>query len=237
MHLAHSNGMETSRGLNVITVGTKEFLLTGGSGEAVHLAREAEPDAVGRTPFHDWRLNPKRDEGRRLRQQYDLDSLKAPRWAETTLCGRQWISMVRSEEEDPVYGREGAYVPTCRRCLALMDKLFPEPELDDRFPLVVQLVTDTVLEHGTAEILGVPGDQQAALRREVRAAVREQTGNGMETYAHESMVIFVCRPIYDQHAEEQAHMAREAMDRFFRGEPSAPVQSPTRLSWNTWAAG
>lgn len=229
--------METSRGLNVITVGDKEFLLAGGGGEAVHLAREAEPGSVGRTPFHDWRLNPKRDEGRRLRQQYDLDSLKAPRWAETTLCGRQWISMVRSEEEDSVYGREVASVPTCRRCLALMDKLFPAPELHDRFPLVVQLVTDTVLEHGTAEILGVPGDQQAALRREVRAAVRKRTGNGMETYAHESMVIFVCRPIYDQHAEEQTRMAMEAMGRFLSGEPSAPVQPPTRLSWNTWAAG
>jgi hypothetical protein len=85
-----------------------------------------------------------------------------------------------------------------------MDKLFPEPKLDDRFRLVVQLVTDTVLEYGTAEILGVPGNHQAALRKEVRREVRKRTGHGMETYAHESMVVLVCRPIYDQHAEEHA---------------------------------
>ena len=33
---------------------------------------------------------------------------------------------------------------------------------------------------GTAEILGVPGDQQAALRGEVRAAVRKRTGHGID---------------------------------------------------------
>jgi hypothetical protein len=56
-----------------------------------------------------------------------------------------------------------------------MDKLFPAPELDDRFPLVVQVVMDTVLEFGHAELRGVPGDPQAALRAQVRSAVRKRT--------------------------------------------------------------
>ncbi len=227
--------METSRELNAIKVGDKEFLLTEGNGEAVHLAGETESGTGGRTPFHDWRLNPKRAEGRRLRRQFDLGSLNDPRWALTTLCGRQWISMVTSKDEDQVYGREVAAVPTCRRCLALMDRLFPEPRLDDRFPLVVHVVTDTVLEYGTAEILGVPGDQQTALRREVRAAVRKRAGHRMETYVHESMVVFVCQVIYDQHAETHARMAAEAMNRFFSEAPVAPAPSPMRLSWSTWA--
>jgi hypothetical protein len=232
--------MEPGGGLNVIAAGGKDFLLAGGGGAAVHLVREAESGAAGRAPFHDWRLNPKRDEGKRLRQQYDLGALKDPRWAEATLCGRHWVSMARSKEEEPVYGREVASVPTCRRCLALIDKLFPEPELHDRFPLIVQIVSDTVLEHGTAEVIGVPGDHQAALRREVRAAVRKQTGHRMETYAHDSVVVFLCQAIYDQHEEENARRAAEAMNRvsaLISGEPVAPVDSPMRLFWSTWANG
>jgi hypothetical protein len=36
---------------------------------------------------------------------------------------------------------------------------------DDWFPLIVEIIADTVAEHGYAEIRNVPGDQQAALRR------------------------------------------------------------------------
>jgi hypothetical protein len=229
----------TQHELNVIKVGGKEFLLTAGNGEAVHLAREARSDDAGRTPFHDWRLDPKRAEGRALRERYALTSLSDPRWADTSLCGRRWISMETNWDEGSVGDSEDVSSPTCRRCLALLDQLFPEPELDDRFPLIVQLVTDTVLEHGTAEILGVPGDHQAALRKEVRTAVRKRTGHGMETYAHESLVVFVCRPIYDQHAEEHARMAAEAMNKvvvnLLSGESTAPLPSPMRLSWDAWA--
>lgn len=231
--------MATQRELNVIKVGDKEFLLTGGSGEAVHLTREARSGDPGRAPFHDWCLDPEWSEGRDLRQRYALAALTDPRWAETTMCGRQWISMETDWDDDSADDGEDVTSPTCRRCLALMDKLFPEPKLDNRFPLIVQLVADTVLEYGTAEIHGVPGDHQAALRREVRTAVRKRAGHGMETYAHESMVVFVCRPIYDQHAEEYARMAAEAMDgviaKLLSGEPGVARQSPTRLSWDTWA--
>lgn len=52
-----------------------------------------------------------------------------------------------------------------------MDKLFPEPVLDERFALIVQIITDTVAEHGYAEMRNVPGDQHAALRKQVRSAV------------------------------------------------------------------
>ena len=143
-------------------------------------------------------------------------------------------------DEDSPDDVDDASSLTCRRCLGLIDKLFPEPKLDVRFPLVVQLVTDTILEYGTAEIVSVPGDHQAALRREVRTAVRKRTGHGMETYAHESMAVFVCQPIFDQHAEEHALMAAEAMNRaaakLLGGEPAAPTPSPMRLSWDAWAA-
>jgi hypothetical protein len=136
--------------------------------------------------------------------------------------------------------RRAWMTPTPTSCDPVMDKLFPNPELNPALPLVIQVVTDTVIEHGTAEILGVPGDHQAALRKEVRAAVRKRTGHGMETYAHETMVIFVCQPIYDQHELEHARFAAEAMDKvaskLLKGEPVEPMQSPTRLFWATWAS-
>jgi hypothetical protein len=63
----------------------------------------------------------------------------------------------------------------------------------------------------------------------------------METYAHENMVVFVCRPIFDQHAEEHARMAAEAINRvavtLLNGESAAPMPSPMRLSWDAWATG
>jgi len=116
-----------------------------------------------------------------------------------------------------------------------LDKLFPVPKLNEQFPLIVQVITDTVLEYGTAEILDVPGDQQAALRREVRAEVKKRAGYGLTTHAHESMVIFVCDPIYDLHADEHMRRGAAAMDAVLTGKP-VPPQPPTRLSWSTWAA-
>lgn len=90
-----------------------------------------------------------------LEAAYDRAALEDPRWLETTLCGRRWILMASGEDSED---EQAVFAPTCRRCLALMDKLFPQPALDSRFPLTVQIVTDTVIEHGTAEIFGVPGD-------------------------------------------------------------------------------
>lgn len=137
----------------------------------------------------------------------------------------------RDDEEDG----EAGYAPYCRRCLALLDKFFTAPTLNDRFPLIVQVIADTVIEFGIAEIPGVPEDQQAALRREVREKVKKRTSHGLMTYARESMVIFVCDPIYDLHAGAYMRRGASAIDAILTGKPVPP--QPPRLSWNTWAAG
>jgi hypothetical protein len=141
----------------------------------------------------------------------------------------KWIGTAKPGDE--------VSAPTCCRCLALMDRLFPEPELDDRFDLVVQVVMETVAEHGYAELRGVPRDHQAALRKHVRSAVKKWTGYGTQTLVHESTVLFVCEPIHQQHAEEHARAAAEAMDSFFTGKSATPLQAPWRLYWDTWAGG
>jgi hypothetical protein len=201
--------METRRGLNAIEVRGQQFLLTATAGDAVHLTREAGRGESGRPAVPDRYVGD-------FRQTYDLTAARAPKWAETTLCGRPWILMEADRDGE---NGEASDAPSCRGCLALLDRLFPAPKLNDRFPLIVRVIADTVLEYGTADITDVPGDQQAALRREVRAEVRKRTGFGLTTHAHESMVIFVCDPIYQLHADD----------------PVSP-QPPTHLSWGTWAA-
>jgi len=218
--------METNRALNVIEVDGKQFLLTATAGDAIHLTREADREENGQAAVPDHYLED-------FERTYDMTAILEPKWAEKTLCGRQWILM-EGDRDDEEQG-EARYAPSCRRCLALLDTLFPAPKLHDRFPLVVRIIVDTVLEHGTAEVLDVPGDHQAALRREVRAEVKKRMGYGLKTYAHESTVIFVCDPIYDLHADEHMHRGAEAVNAFLSGKPRSH-QSPTRLWWRTWAA-
>lgn len=225
----------------MIRVGEKEFLLTGGRGQAVHLTRVAGSGEAGRPPFHDRRLDPAGEEGRALRDRYAVASLTDSRWARTTLCGRHWVSMETDLGKGPGGDGEDSTVPTCRSCLALMDKLFPEPELDRGFPLVVQVIGDTVVEYGAAEITGVPGDHHAALRKEVRAEVRKRTGRGLETHVHESTVVFMCRVIYDRRADEHARMVAQAItkgaDDPFSVEQVKSLPPPRRLSWDAWRRG
>ena len=143
--------------------------------------------------------------------------------------------MADDQGEDAGEPGDETFAPTRRRCLAIMDKLFPEPVLHDRFALTVQIITDTVAEHGYAEMRNVPGDQHAALRKQVRSAVRQRTGHGLQTLVHESMIIFICEPISQQRAAERERAAAEAMGRLLTGEQAAPMPTPWRLSWDTWA--
>lgn len=227
----HSGGVPTDSGINVIRIGDKALLLTVTAGDAIHLSREAGPEETARGAVPSWHQSPNRVNSRVRSRDHDRAKLAEPRWVETTLCGRQWIAMAAGDGADA----DDAFAPSCRRCLAAMDKLFPEPVLDDRFALIVQVVTDTVAEHGYSEMWSVPGDQQAALRRQVRASVRQRTGHGLKTLVHESMVVFICEPISEQHVAERGRAAVAAMNSFLTGEPAMPMPTPWRLSWETWA--
>jgi hypothetical protein len=233
--LVHIRGVEIGRGVNAIRVGGTEFLLTVTAGEAVHLSREAGPGEAGRGAVPRSSLRSRRGNAGVRWRGYDQAALGEPRWAEVTLCGRTWITMAGGDAAEP--GVDEDSVPSCRRCLAVMDKHFPEPELDDRFALVVQVITDTVAEHGYAEMWHVPGDQQAALRKQVRSAVKKRTGYGAQTLVRDSMIVFICDPVYQQHAEERARAAAKAMNGVLTGEQASSLPTPWRLSWDTWAGG
>lgn len=219
---------DTRRDFNVIRAGSVPLLVTVTSGgTAIHLTPEARPGQPCRAavPEH------YRDDSRKF--GYDPAEIADLRWAETTWCGRPWLLMAGGDADED----EAAAAPSCRRCLALMDRLFPAPELDGRFPLVVRLVADTIADHGYAEIKSVPGDQQSALRSQVRAEVRRRTGFGCRTYAHESMVIFVCEPIHALREAEVPELACEVLSDHLDGAPPLRLRRAWQLSWETWATG
>ena len=58
--LRHSGGMGPGRGVNVVPLGGREFLLTVNAGAAVHLSRETRPDETARSAVPGWHLRPRR---------------------------------------------------------------------------------------------------------------------------------------------------------------------------------
>jgi hypothetical protein len=83
----------------------------------------------------------------------------------------------------------------------------------------------------------VPGDQQAALRKQVRSAVKKRTGRPIRTLARGSLLVFVCTPIHQQHAGERERAIAEATGGVLAGQPAQPLPTPWRLSWDACEAG
>lgn len=231
-------GMSAFRvGVNTIRAGEVELLLSGiGSGTAVHLSAAVGAGEIGRdaVPEHyrqPWNGGPSLD-------GYDLQELARPRWNPMTLCGREWLGMAPGEG-GAIYWPDDdlVYAPTCKRCLTLMDRHFPAPAPAPHLPLVVELVSDLLAEHGYAEIHGVPGDQQQLLRSQVRAKLRERAGCGSRTFAHESMVAFWSDAIREERREQIEAEMREALERVSEMIETGEVrvhQPEWRLFWDTW---
>jgi hypothetical protein len=233
----HSRCVDTGCEINAIRIGDAEYLLTVTAGDAVHLTRETGPGETGQSAVPDRYLSPGPGQPASLRG-HDHTALARPRWEAATLCGREWLTMAGiSLWDGEDLDEEDASAPSCRRCLALMDKLFPEPELDDRFGLALQAITGTVAEHGYAEMWNVPGDQQAALRKQVRSAVKKRTGHGTQTLARGSLLVFVCESIHQQHVAEREHAIAEATSNVLTGQAAQPLPTPWRLSWDACEAG
>jgi hypothetical protein len=229
---------EGKHGVNSITVGAAELLLTAaGGGMAVHLAAMAKAGAVGQSAVPDYCFTPEAARRRPGLANYDHDTLRAPRWSETTLCGRAWAVMVGGDGGSiSPWSADPEFAPTCKRCLALLDRLFPPPSIHPRLPLIARVVTDSVAKHGYAEVHGVPGDQQTELRRQIRTLVPKETGHSCQTLVHDSLVFVMCEPIADAHREDHMREAAHRMGELFSGKPVGPRPAPEwRHFWSTWA--
>lgn len=142
-----------------------------------------------------------------------------------TVCGR-----ISDRVADP------GGVPSCRLCLASIDRLFPTPVPDGRVGLIADLVVDALRAHGYAEVVGVSGDQMSALRRAVRAAIRKQLGYSSQTFVHGSRLLVSSAEAYAPHAERHLKEAAHAMNTFFTDEKAPPIDdSGWRLHWATWS--
>jgi hypothetical protein len=60
--------------------------------------------------------------------------------------------------------------------------------------------------------------------REVRSAIRRRT------LVHGTMVMFVCKPTHEKHADELRRAFSNAMDRFYEGTPGSPLPALWCLS-------
>ncbi|KAB1107690.1 hypothetical protein AB0N38_33450 [Micromonospora aurantiaca] len=226
-------------GPNVITAGEAVLLLVAvAGGEAVHLARRQGPLEQGRSAVPDHYLTGGDSEREAVQRRYDVEALREPIWEHTTMCGRVWALMVGGDGGTLSRYREPAFAPTCRRCLTLMDRLFPAPAVDRRVPVVAQVVCDVVREHGHAEVRQVPGDQLAVLRKEIRSLIRQQTGHHAQTLVHGDLLLVVCDPLRDAEAEMQA--AAEAVGAVLFGDQPLPAARPGRpwvVTWTAWDLG
>ena len=220
----------TKHGANIIRAGELTFLLVSTGSEAVHLASETPYNGRGAVPKH-W-LDAVRVP---TVLNYDRAELLAPRWLETTLCGREWAGMAANDGGTPTgYHDDVAYAPTCRRCMESMDRHFPKPKASKRLDPVAKAAADLLGEHGYAEVRHVPGDQQKLLRSAVRSLVRKQTGHSVQSLVHEAMVIFTCDSIYDLKRDEHGRAAMEAVAAFLATGETRPSKTPAwRLSWST----
>jgi hypothetical protein len=223
-------------GPNVIEVnGAAMLLTTTSAGEAVHLTAGADEPGTGREAVYDFYFDSDRHDRPDAVAGYDRAALTEPRWSHTTLCGREWAIMVGGD--GGAIGRYGgvAFAPTCRRCLALIDRHFPKPTRDSRLPLVAQLAADVVVnQRGFAEIHNVPGDQQDDLRTTVRAMIHQRTGYSVRTHSINGVVYVECQAIHNQRADQGMREVAEALDALFKGEPPPRLERDWVISWTAW---
>lgn len=208
--------------LNALNVADRSMLLTRtATGTAIHLAAEATAtDAQAATP-----------DGIDRSRNEPPDELFDDRWSPVALCGRPWTVM--ADEFADHTGRITARpeAPTCRQCLAVIDKAFPTPIPDSRIGVLADLAATAVNDHGTAEIVGVPGDQINALRHAIRAQLRQRFEFATRTFTQDGLL--VASSPETRHLIEQT--AARAMADLDLGDRSKVDDSDWRFNWATWS--
>lgn len=204
---------------------------TSGAGIAVHLVAE-ETGAQGRpaVPARWFRSDmPGYVAGI---ASYDRGALESARWSARTLCGREWMAMAAGDG-GPLYRDQPIqYAPTCQRCLAILDRRFPPANPDDRIGLVVKFAARAVEEHGSAEIVGVPGDQVTPLRTEVRRVFRQRFGHVGQTVLVNDLLLVTCDQATEQVRRTRRQEAALQLDQDAITEPRD--DSGWRIHWHTW---
>ena len=208
--------------LNSLTIAGRTMLLTRtNSGISIHLTT-TDASADARAAIRD---RPDRSRGA------GGDELLDNRWSPRSLCGRTWAAMADEYQDHTGRRVDRPEAPNCRSCLAAIDKSFPTPTRDARIPVLADAAATAVNEYGTAEVVGVPGDQMNALRRAVRTELRQRFGFSTRTFTQDGLLV-VSSP-ETRHLIEQT--AAQAMADFDLGTTAKVDDTGWRFHWPTWS--
>ncbi len=231
-------------GVNSLKVGDSEYLLAVAGGWAVHLVPEAADAEDPRPAVAAEELDPSTPGFNPAAVDYDRDALTAIRWRPTTLCGREW-GIMAAGELGPIHhwsapDMKPDLAPTCRTCLRSIDRFFPPPAMDDRVRLLAHLAADAVVEHGSAEITGIPGDQLPGFRSRARQELRRR-GFQSNTLVHGDLCVVVSEEAHNAIPEETRHQRfQEALASLPNPLSDSTVEEsvvrdrPWRFDWDAW---
>lgn len=223
-------------GLNTIVVHDEPLLLTETvGGFAVHLTYglpEADADGQAAIPA-EWFVASRPGYTSSI-DDYDRGLLVERRWSTRTLCGIAWQAMAAGEAGPLHPWQDVALTPTCRRCLTSLDRQFAAPTPNDRVGLLADLIAQAVEEHGSAEVLGVPGDQLSVLRVAIRRQLLARLGHRGRTWFVADRLLVTCDAATEQVRLAKAHEIIESMDLAGGAEAAPGDDSEWRFHWATW---
>lgn len=232
-------------GVNSLKIGDGEYLLAVAGGWAVHLVPEAGDTEDRRPAVAAEDLDPHTPGFNPDAAGYDRDALTTLRWRPTTLCGREW-GIMAAGELGPIHQWSSPdmspdLAPTCRTCLRSLDRFFPPPTMDDRVRLLAHLAADAVVDNGSAEITGIPGDQLPGFRSRVRRELRRR-GFHSRTFVHGALCVVVSEEAHnaipDEIREQRFQEAFESLTNAFvsggKEEQPGVRDRPWRFDWYAW---
>jgi hypothetical protein len=228
--------VDTDREVNAIRIGATEYLLTVIAGDAVHLTRETGSAETGQSAVPEQYLTPGHGHAGEMLRGYNQAALAAARWNRPRCAAGNGSPWPASACGTTTWAR--TTLPRRRAAAAWPSwtSCSPPRRWTSGSTWPSRAITGTVAEHGYAEMRDVPGDLQAALRKQVRAAVKKRTGHPVQTLACGSLPVFVCDPIHLQHGAERARASAQAVGGVLTGQPPA-LPTPWRLSWDAYEAG
>jgi hypothetical protein len=235
----------STRGVNSLKIGNSEYLLAVAGGWAVHLVSETAGTEDPQPAVAAEDLDPSTPGFNPAAMDYDWDALTATRWRPTTLCGRDW-GIMAAGELGPIHRWSSTdmkpdLAPTCRTCLRSIDRFFPPPAMDDRVRLLARLAADAVVEHGSAEIIGIPGDQLSGFRSRARQELSRR-GFHSNTLVHGDLCVVVSEEahnaipeeIRDQRFQEAVALLPNPLLSDSTVEEPVVHDRPWRFDWDAW---
>jgi hypothetical protein len=213
--------------LNTITIHGRSYVLAWVGANAAHLVAEAGAEGPARPIMSHAGAEPN--------PAYDPGELTNASWATRTLCGRRdWIMCPTEAGRAFVSmwnGREDAVLaPSCKRCLAILDKQFAEPAPAERLGWNVIRAMEQLQEWGCVHVLGVPADQAELLRKRLRAQAR-QRGWKFQSTVSDGQLIAASEDALS--AEQWAVVVADSMQRIQALNNGAQLGEPSwRFPWS-----